>query len=208
MLRTAPGGRDTVTGVPREPTSPGTGSAQRARTSSSPPGPARLSLRCWREELGRECGDVTGRGRGPAGRPEVASQRPQEGGSKTAAKPEGPGGRDSAPTPCQSAHFQDARTPHSSDPPRGEADWTKWPPREDSPGLGSTEGLAAAQTVLLIQSTKFLYLNWADIMSPIIMSVFLFTEEELRLGEVTLSLTTSLQVQSLSHPAALLQCIS
>lgn len=127
VLRTAPGGRDTVTGVPREPTSAGTGSAQRARTSSSPPGPARLSLRCGREELGRECGDVTGRGRGPAGRPEVASQRPQEGGSKTAAKPEGPGGRDSAPTPCQSAHFQDTRTPHSSDPSRGEADWTKGP---------------------------------------------------------------------------------
>lgn len=85
------------------------------------------------------------------------------------------------------------------------------PPREDSPGLGSTEGLVAAQTVLLIHSAKFLHLNWADITNPIIMSVLLFTEEELRLRGDTKShrfITSFQQVQNLSHPAAPLQCIS
>lgn len=68
----APRGGGTVTLAPRGPTSAGTRSVWWARTSSSPPGPTLLSLRCGREEPGRECGDVTGRGRGPAGRPEVA----------------------------------------------------------------------------------------------------------------------------------------
>lgn len=128
----APGGRGTVTPAPREPTSAGIGSAWRARTSSSPLGPVLLSLRCRREEPGRECGDVTDRGRGPAGRPEVASQRPPEGSNRTVAQPEGPGGRGSAHALCQKAHFQNTRTlGHCTSlaRSRGEAHWTTWPQR-------------------------------------------------------------------------------
>lgn len=70
---------------------------------------ARLACHCScrREEPGRECGDVTGQGRGPAARPEVASQRPQEGGSRTAAQPGGPGGRGS----CLPGHQDETQRP-------------------------------------------------------------------------------------------------
>lgn len=79
---------------------------------------------CRREEPGRECGDVTGRGRGPAARPEVASQRPQEGGSRTAARPRGAGGR--------AALCQDTRTRPRARRVHRQADRAKWPDANSS----------------------------------------------------------------------------
>lgn len=81
---------------------------------------ARLACHCScrREEPGRECGDVTGRGRGPAARPEVASQRPQEGGSRTAARSQLPAGI---------ALCRGTRTRHSARPVWRRADRAKWP---------------------------------------------------------------------------------
>ena len=117
------------------PSTPG-GAARPRRGRAQRGGPtlplrhrARLACHCGcrREEPGRECGDVTGRGRRPAGRPEVASQRPQEGGSRTAAQPQGPG----AALPARGHQRRVSRTQDWAAPAGsgGEADGTKGPSR-------------------------------------------------------------------------------